>query len=278
MLTEEKPKRPSVAHALLCTVLVSSMYFGMLYGLTFMWSVYYKTTLPKSIPQKEFTERYLEAFNSNCTYIYIISACVCLLILALFFGLRRRSFTDAANIKAGSTLKICSAFVCGLTLQIPLGFLISAIPFNYSIFDEHTEMMTSATSSLWIQILYAVIVAPIAEEIVFRGIAHDRLSKTMPVPLAALISSAAFAVIHGEIIAIIAAFICGYILALLYSRYKTVLVPIAFHIGFNLFAYTVSYLEDPVLMIAVSLASIALFIGSGYLLLRRDTADTEDQI
>lgn len=244
----------------------------MMYGLTLAWAVYFRISLPKSIPDEEFARRYAEAFNQNCTYIYIISACMCLLIAALFFGMRRRSLADAANIKAAPPVRIISAFVCGLSLQIPLGHITAVLPLPESIFDSHNELMTASTSPLWAQFLYAIVFAPIAEEIFFRGIAQDRLAKAMPIPLAALLSSAAFVVIHADMISMAVAFVLGFLLALLYSRYKTVIVPIAFHIGFNLCAYAVSYLKDPVLVIAVSLASLGLLIGSGYLLLRKDEA------
>lgn len=271
---EKKQKRIAVALALLTAVLVPLFYVFVMTSVTIVWSTRFSMTVPSGITETQFTELYTEAFNRDSTYMSIISACLAVLIIGLFYAMRQKSLVDAANIRSASPMMFGSAFVCGLTLQIPIGLILALIPFSDSVVNNHNELMTAATSPMWVQMLYSVIIAPVIEEIFFRGIAHDRLAKAMPVPLAAIISSVGFAVIHGELLAIIVAFVCGLVLSLLYSKFNTVLVPIAFHIGFNLFAYATSYITDPILTVAVAIASVALFIGSTYLLLKRDDADS----
>lgn len=269
---EKRQKRSSVAHAILTALFIPVFYTAVMYGVTMMWVFRFIVTLPSGITKEAYEALFNETFNRDSAYINIISVCICVLITAIFYALRKRSLAEAANIRPVSPLKIGSALVCGLTLQIPIGIVLSLIPFSESVVENHNELMNACTSPMWVQLLYGVILAPIIEELFFRGIVHDRLAKAMPVPLAAAISAAVFGVIHGELLAIIVAFACGYVLALLYSRFKTILVPIAFHMGFNLLSYIVAYITDPLLLIAAAIASIALFIGSTYLLLKRDEA------
>lgn len=270
---EKRQKRLAVVRALLTAVFIPAFYVGFMYLITMMWVVRFSVTAPTGITQERFMELYYESFNRDSAYLNIISVCLCVLVTAIFFAAKKRSLTDAANIRSAKPLKVGSAFVCGLTLQIPIGVILSLIPFPESVVENHNELMNACTSPMWVQLLYGVIIAPVIEELFFRGIVHDRLAKTMPVPLAAILSATGFAVIHGELMAIIVAFACGIVLALLYSKFNTILVPIAFHVGFNLLSYVLMYIEDPFLLMAAGTASLALFIGSTYLLLRRDGKD-----
>lgn len=268
----KRQKRIDIVRAVIVALLVPLYYMFIMLSVTAVWATRFTLSVPAGITESQFEAMYNEAFNKVSSYINIVSVCVAVLIAGMFYAMQRRSLADAANIRGASPVKFGSALVCGLTLQIPIGIVLSLIPFPDSVINNHNELMTASTSPMWTQILYGVVFAPVIEEIFFRGIAHDRLSKVMPVPLAAVISSAGFALIHGEFLSIIVAFACGLALSFLYSRFKTVLVPIAFHMGYNLLAYVVEYITDPVLLIAAAVASIALFIGSTYLLLKRDEA------
>ncbi len=266
----KRQKRAAVIKAILTAIFVPVFYFFMMYFVVTIWMVRFSLSVPAGITENEFMTLYTELFNKDAAYINMIAACLSALVAAVFYSMKRRPFANAVNIRSASPVKVGSALVCGLTLQIPLGIILSLIPFPESVFNNHSEIMTATTSPMWIQLMYGVVIAPVIEEIFFRGIVHDRLSKVMPLPLAAALSSAGFALIHGELLSIIVAFACGYVLALLYSRFKTVLVPIAFHMGFNLLSYAVDYLTDPVLTIAAAVASVGLFIGSTFLLFKRD--------
>lgn len=265
-----RQKRYAIAVAVTTAMIVPLFYYFVINAVCIVWATRFFASAPAGMSQSEFTELYIEAFNRNTAYLNILSACICIFLVAILFALKRRSFADAVNLRSASAVKTGAALVCGLTLQIPIGIVISVIPFPETVIENHSELMNASTSPLPIQLLYAVIIAPIVEEMLFRGIAHDRLSKVMPVPLAAAISAAGFAVIHGEAIAILVAFACGYILAMLYSKFRTIVVPIAFHMGFNLLSYVVPYIKDPVILTAAAVASVGLFIGSTYLLLKKD--------
>lgn len=84
----------------------------------------------------------------------------------------------------------------------------------------------------------AVIVAPIVEEIVFRGILFRALGDRIGVWLGALISSAIFALIHIEVVvsqpvALGGLFAVGMVLALAYHWTGNLLVPVLGHAVFN---------------------------------------------
>ena len=88
-------------------------------------------------------------------------------------------------------------------------------------------------SPLWIEILAVVVLAPIVEELVFRGCIHTRLRRSMKPLTAALISAFIFGIAHGHLISATYAFILGLVLAYLYEKYDSVIVPILFHAAIN---------------------------------------------
>ncbi len=266
---EKKRRRAGIIRAILLAVFLSFMYYSVMYSVSVMWISRFISLAPNNISYDELMMLYTDSFNRDSTYLNIISACICILAVAVFCIFSRRGFFRTVNLRPASPVKTVSAFVCGLTLQIPIGVIVSLIPFSESAMNTHAEVVNAATAPLWVQLFYGVVIAPVIEEMVFRGIAHDRLSKVMPVPLAAALSSVGFALIHGEFISILVAFACGFVLALLYSRFGTVTVPVAFHMGFNLLSFAVYLVNGQIALIIAAAISVVLFVISTVLLLKR---------
>lgn len=83
------------------------------------------------------------------------------------------------------------------------------------------------------QVIIIVLVAPIVEEILFRGILLQRWMTKWGVVPALIVSSFVFAILHFNVIGL---FVFGLIMALLYLRTRTLLVPIVAHMFNNLVA------------------------------------------
>lgn len=79
----------------------------------------------------------------------------------------------------------------------------------------------------------AVIVAPICEEIVFRGYLYAFAKKYTGPWIAAACSGLIFAAAHGSLAALLPLFIFGIVLALLYEKTGSIWAPIAVHFCFN---------------------------------------------
>ena len=84
-----------------------------------------------------------------------------------------------------------------------------------------------------LQLITIILIAPIAEEVLFRGILFQRLSVKWGVILGTLISSFIFALLHLNFIGL---FNFGLIMALVYLKTRTLLIPILLHILNNLIA------------------------------------------
>jgi uncharacterized protein len=82
-------------------------------------------------------------------------------------------------------------------------------------------------------IIAVVILAPIAEEIFFRGIVFNALLREGGRRWAFIGSSALFAVIHISLVAVLPIFLLGLALAWIYQRTGNLLAPMAMHATVN---------------------------------------------
>jgi membrane protease YdiL (CAAX protease family) len=78
-----------------------------------------------------------------------------------------------------------------------------------------------------------LIVAPITEEILFRGIAYKALRDRYSPALAVVLSSILFGLIHVNLVTLLPLTLFGAVLAVLYERTGNLLAPITAHSLFN---------------------------------------------
>ena len=103
-------------------------------------------------------------------------------------------------------------------------------------------------------LLFAMVVAaPAGEEALMRGLVYPLLRRRWPVAAAALVSSLAFALLHGNLVQIAVALPLGLLLAFVYEHVRRLWPVIVLHALFNLAAALV-----PVPLVEV-LATPAVF-------------------
>lgn len=85
----------------------------------------------------------------------------------------------------------------------------------------------------WLVILAVVILAPVAEEIFFRGVVFNALLREGGRRWAFIGSSVLFAIIHISLVALLPIFLLGLALAWIYRRTDNLLAPIAMHATVN---------------------------------------------
>lgn len=143
------------------------------------------------------------------------------------------------------------------------------------------EAFAPTAGYIWL-ILGIVIMAPIAEELLFRGIIQGELRKAMPEWLAIIIQAGLFALFHMQPIQISYVIIPGLLLGMAYAWSKTIWVPIIMHIVFNFFGSIIPALleGDEVLGNIVVFSQIAFILVGGiatvYLYLRRRPSEQKN--
>lgn len=115
-----------------------------------------------------------------------------------------------------------------------------------TLYDTGNPLITAA---------YAVIIAPIAEEFVFRRLIIDRTRK-FGGPICIILSAAMFGLMHGNIGQAIPAFGAGLVLGYLYYKHGKLLPCALIHAGINLFSTVNTLIFDKIDLEFLSYPSI----------------------
>ena len=138
------------------------------------------------------------------------------------------------------------------SLGIGCGLMIMSLLFNavwasiLAIFDLRAQVdmvpIFAGLSSPWWLLLAGIVVAPVVEELFFRGFLYAGLAQRYSWRRAAVISSALFALIHLQPLAIPPIFILGYIFAYLYRRSGSIWPAVVMHVATNALGLGAAYL------------------------------------
>ncbi|MEW6182981.1 MAG: type II CAAX endopeptidase family protein [Bacillota bacterium] len=139
----------------------------------------------------------------------------------------------------------------GRAVGLGYGLFLLSYVFNvvYSLLLSHFHLrmqtslapLFSGFSFPWWLLVVGVVVAPVVEEIFFRGFVFGGMRKKYGWRKAALISSAFFAVIHLEWTAFLPIFILGCFFAYLYHRSNSIWPAILVHASTNAWAMGAAY-------------------------------------
>jgi hypothetical protein len=159
----------------------------------------------------------------------------------------------------------------GLALFANMILNILQIFLQSTVYEDEMELITSG-KSVWLLVFWMGIVAPIAEEMVFRWLMYLRLRDYMRVGAAALISGVIFGIYHGNLVQAIYASILGVAFAYILEMSGNLWSSVLLHIGANtasllLEEYAVQiqkYLGDIGILAAYLLLLIAVITGIRY--------------
>ncbi len=173
-----------------------------------------------------------EALRRNQVMLALVSDVLCVLFLMVFFGIRKKKWYREANINRIYFKDIPYFVTMGLGTALLINGVLNLMP--DSLLEDYMEASGVLTQDTTVfTVLLGVIIGPIVEEIIFRGIILNRLRKAMPVTAAVLVSSFLFGVAHIQPIWAIYTFVLGCILAIAAVRTDSIVPSIIIHVIFN---------------------------------------------
>lgn len=157
-------------------------------------------------------------------------------VLYLFFILDKKMYKDRHMIIHYVQLPLyyyIFAALLGVFACLSLNHFIDLTGIvNFSpVYQELVDNVFGG--SFYITFLTSAIMAPILEELLFRGLIYKRLRVMCKPVVAAVISSLIFGITHGNLVQFIYAFMAGLLLAFVYEKYKNLWAPILFHFCAN---------------------------------------------
>ena len=185
-----------------------------------------------------------------------------LFIYWIRFAVRKKNFLKEVEIKKISKNTILPIVVTGLGLNVIVSVVISSIPWPQEWMDAYATNSSAIDGSL-ISVLTAIVMAPVLEEIVFRGLIYTRLKKGMPAIVAASIASIIFGLCHGTAIWIIYTTFLGLVMNWVFVKHGSLTASILFHFAFNLMGIMLSLIPESMSFV-VWILLVAGVVGVAY--------------
>ena len=151
------------------------------------------------------------------------------------------------------------------TQSLSLWYYIKTMDTGYT---AHT--VTANELGVWVRVAFQVLCAPVAEELLFRGVLynilktpHKKTGFAMNWFVASVIVSFLFGAMHGNMVQMLTAMMAGLWFAFTYEITRKLWVPILFHVLYNTisqFSFVQSFIpyQSLVLSIILILATITL--------------------
>lgn len=186
----------------------------------------------------------LEYVENNIIYISILRGVILipLYLMLMNFDKKRRI---RMNIHHTYT-KYSKVYL----LVLPFAGIVAALGFNnlvvlsgaMEISNTYDEVASQIyNKNVFTTILSAVVIAPLLEEFLFRGVLYRRMRDSISIIPSMLLSAIIFGLIHGNLVQFIYAFFIGILLAYVFEKFKTIWAPVIFHGAANLFSVLVTY-------------------------------------
>ena len=191
---------------------------------------------------------------------YLLSVFVMAIWGMLFIFWYRREISGEVRGKIQNILNlkgIIHFLFLGIGCQFFFSGLMGLLENQFTELFEHygNTIDSLLNGNLFLVVLYTVVIAPIAEEVVFRGVILHKASKNIPFWGANVLQAVFFGIYHQNIVQGIYAILIGLLLGLIYRRYHSILASILLHMMINagaflLLAIRMTYLCNLVMVLA----------------------------
>lgn len=198
-------------------------------------------------------------------YIYtitLIGDIVMLLLLILFFLRTKESLLKRCNLKKCSLKKVIYISFFAMGFAMLNSIFVNLVSDYFSSYRVVSNALSAANTSI-IQTIVIVIIIPIFEEMFFRGVIFSWLKKNFNIAFAIIVQALVFAIMHGNILQGIYAFVLGIILALINIYTESLYGNIVAHCLFNLFGSVLVplFLSKINIVVYLVIAIVLCFVG-----------------
>lgn len=202
--------------------------------------------------------------------ISAISAAICMILFGLWYK-RSVKKKDVVHMnKIFSFKSILCVIILGMGLQVGIAVLLNIIsmlkPDWFEGYDKIMEQLGMGNSI--ISVLYIVLIAPISEELIFRGVVLEKSKKVIPFTAANILQALLFGLYHMNMVQGIYAFIIGLVLGMVCNKFKSLYASIFLHMIINLSGIILNMISvddaffTPIAMGGVMIISIAVIAFS----------------
>lgn len=190
------------------------------------------------------TQMQMEAINNSMGGVIVFSHLVIILVFALWYGLNIRKKIQTAplgNVLTPKNIGVTVLMAVSMCFFVNFGMEVAVLIIPASVMESYAALMEMAGfGESVLSTIAAVCLAPIGEELVYRGVCLyyaekfvEKIDKTKAFWIANAIQALGFGVFHGNIVQGSYAFLMGLVLGYLAKRYNSVIPAMIAHMVIN---------------------------------------------
>lgn len=154
--------------------------------------------------------------------------------------LRSRHLPFWETIGWRRTTRVPGYFVLGFLLSVGVGLATALLPIPKQL---PIDKYFADTIGTWMLAIFGVTIAPLMEELFFRGFLYPALARHLGVGVSVVLTAAGFALLHSAQLAaawapLLLLFIVGIVLTTLRARTGSVVPGFFVHVAYNLTIFT----------------------------------------
>lgn len=210
--------------------------------------------------------------SDHILMVSAISAAICIVIF--YFSVNRlwlrKNYYYMPECPMVRPYVLTAVLSAGFTLSANL--LVNAVGmFNYA--QDYAEISRQMYSEpLYMQILAIVLLVPMAEELMFRGLIFERTRGFMSEKMAVILTSLLFGFYHGNWIQMVYAFFFSLLMFFVYKKCGNFKAPLLFHIVSNGSAICLNQFDLLTTMqFSIGIVVTAVIGLMAFMIMRRET-------
>ena len=228
-------------------------YFGIWYGITTIVTSFVVSSLTMANLGAT-SDKILELFTPYATAVSGLSGAIFVVVMGFLY--RHKGTSMLERVKLGPCpVSLCyNMLLFGASFMFFINLVLMLLQFIAPAhwFTDFEEGSVFGIGNKAIEAIAVCIIAPICEEILFRGLIAKKLRDIMPSWLAVIFSSLIFGLMHNGIIGFIYATICGVVMCIIFFRTNSLLASMLFHLAFNLMSLLVAGINIPLYVFILS--------------------------
>lgn len=202
-----------------------------------------------------------DSIRNGALLLSAITNAVLLTTYFLIFKIRKKSVLAEARMHPVPFSRLAYLIPLGIALNVFLTGALNLLP--QTVLDDYAAATDNLLNGSGLLMLAAVVfLAPLTEEVVFRGLIYTRLKRAVPRWIAVLLSSLLFGLMHGQILWIVYAGCIGALLCVVSDWYDSLWASVVLHMAFNLGSGFAAIAEavSPVLLLPLTAALCAALL------------------
>lgn len=274
------PPKPNPFFQLIKGLCYFLLFIASLLTANYVLIIFYAFLIISNLPSgtevnaMQVTENAMEMALSDTNSLILVYGFILVVFLVIFFALRKKSFLEETQFKKFSPKYLPAMGLLTLGFYFSVDAILILLP--QSLRASYAESSSFINEGSFVASMLAqVLIAPLTEEITFRGLMLSRFDKALPKWIGISISSLLFGFVHGNPVWFVYASALGCIFCIVVEHTGSIFSTFLMHCLFNACGTISAYLFPKVNfteLIVFLIIGIPMIIGGFYLLHRTHKA------